>query len=173
MLGLVSKFIGFVTGFAMIALYWVAHHRIFRFLRNYDQKLLWLNFQFLLCIVLMPFSSGLFSSYAIVKAPFTIYIINLLLTALAQVRLSRYLANPAHHLIHPADAAPDLDWWRPLVPAAGSGLALPVALFIPSNSWLRSLTPFLLMLTIPFTKLYQRRLQAQHLQRAKRPRAEH
>ncbi len=167
MLGLISKFIGFVTGFAVIALYWVAHHRIFRFLRNYDQKLLWLNFQFLLCIVLMPFSSGLFSSYAIVKAPFTIYIINLLLTALAQVRLSRYLANPAHHLIHPADAThPDLDWWRPLVPAAGFGLALLVALFIPNNSWLRNLTPFLLMLTIPFTTLYQRRyrrLLAQHI----------
>jgi uncharacterized membrane protein len=60
---LIPKFIGFLVGFAVIAIYWTAHHRIFRFVRSYDQKLLWLNILFLLFIVLMPFSSGLFSSY--------------------------------------------------------------------------------------------------------------
>lgn len=158
MLWLIPKFIGFLTGFAVIALYWVAHHRIFRFLRNYDQKLLWLNLLFLLSIVLMPFSSGLFSSYATVKAPFTIYAINIILTALAQVVLTRYLRNPAHHLIYPPDAThPDLDWGRPLVTAAGFSLALLVIQFIPADTWVRNFTPFLFLLTIPFSRLYQRR----------------
>lgn len=155
---LIPKFIGFLTGFAVIALYWSAHHRIFRFLRNYDAKLLRLNFLFLLAIVLMPFSSGLFSSYATVKAPFTIYAINIILAALAQVTLTRYLANPAHHLIHPTDAThPDLDWWRPLVTATGFGVALLVIQFIPFTSWLRNFTPFLFLLTIPLSRLYKRR----------------
>ena len=168
-LWLIPKFIGFLVGFAVIAIYWTAHHRIFRFVRGYDQKLLWLNILFLLCIVLMPFSSGLFSSYPTVKAPFTIYSLNIILTALAQVCVTRYLLNPAHHLIHPAAAThPDLDWWRSLVPALGFAVALVVIQFIPSNNGLRNLTPFLFLLTIPFSRMYQRRyrrLQAQHAAR--------
>lgn len=155
---LIPKFMGFLTGFAVIALYWTAHHRTFRFLRNYDQKLVWLNMLFLLFIVLMPFSSGLFSSYAMSKAPFAIYSVNIILAALAQVGLMRYLANPAHHLIHPTDAThPDLDWWRPLVPAVGFGFTLLVMQFVPDNSWLSYFTPFLLLLTIPLSRLHRRR----------------
>lgn len=158
MVGLIPKFIGFLTGFAVIALYWMAHHRIFRFLRNYDGKILWLNVLFLLFIVLMPFSSGLFSSYATVRAPFTIYAVNIILAALAQVWLMRHLANPAHGLLYPADAThPDLDWWRPLVPAAGFLLTLVAAQFVPPNSWLNYFTPFLLLLIIPLSKLHRRR----------------
>ena len=166
MLRLVPKFIGFLTGFAVIALYWMAHHRIFRFLRNYNAKLLWLNLLFLLFIVLMPFSSGLFSSYATVKAPFTVYAANIVFAALAQVWLMRYLANPAHGLIYPGDAThPDLDWWRPLVPAAGFALTLLAMQLVPHTSWLSYFTPFLLLLTIPLSRLHQRRyrrLQALH-----------
>jgi uncharacterized membrane protein len=169
MVELIPKFVGFLVGFAVIAIYWTAHHRIFRFVRSYDQKLLWLNILFLLFIVLMPFSSGLFSSYPTVKAPFTIYALNIIVTALAQVCVTRYLLNPAHHLIHPTDAThPDLDWWRSLVPAAGFIVALIVVQFIPANNWLRNFTPFLFLLTIPFSRLYQRRyrrLQAQHAAR--------
>ncbi|MFD1467942.1 TMEM175 family protein [Hymenobacter caeli] len=163
---LIPKFIGFLTGFAVIALYWMAHHRIFRFLRNYDGKLLWLNTLFLLFIVLMPFSSGLFSSYATVRAPFAVYAANITLAALAQVWLMRYLANPAHGLIRPADAThPDLDWWRPLVPASGFLLALLVMQFVAHDSVLNYFTPFLLLVTIPLSRLHRhryRRLQALH-----------
>jgi uncharacterized membrane protein len=163
---LTPKFVGFLVGFAVIAIYWTAHHRIFRFVRSYDQKLLWLNILFLLFIVLMPFSSGLFSSYPTVKAPFTIYALNIIFTALAQISVTRYLLNPAHRLVHPSDINhPDLDWWRSLVPALGFAVALVVVQFIPANNWLRNFTPFLFLLTIPFSRLYQRRyrrLQAQH-----------
>lgn len=158
MLRLIPKFIGFLTGFAVIALYWMAHHRIFRFLRNYNAKLLWLNLLFLLSIVLMPFSSGLFSSYATVKAPFTVYAANIVLAALAQVWLMRYLAAPAHGLIYAADAThPDLDWWRPLVPAAGFVLTLLAMQLVPYTSWMSYFTPLLLLLTIPLSRLHQRR----------------
>ena len=158
MIELIPKFIGFLTGFAVIALYWVAHHRIFRFLRNYNQKLLWLNMLFLLCIVLMPFSSGLFSSYATAKAPFIVYAVNIILAALAQVWLMRYLANPAHGLIYPPDAThPDLDWWRPLVPAAGFAFTWLAMEFVPANTGWSYFTPFLLLLTIPLSRLHQRR----------------
>lgn len=155
---LVPKFMGFLIGFAIIAQYWTAHHRIFRFMRNYDNKLLWLNMLFLLFIVLMPFSSGLFSSYGIVRAAFILYAINIMLAGLAQVLLLRYLLAPAHALILPEDRThPDLDTWRPLVAVAGFGLATLVVLLLPNGSPLSLLIPFTSLLTLPFSWLHRRR----------------
>lgn len=155
---LVPKFMGFLIGFAIIAQYWTAHHRIFRFVRNYDTKLLWLNMLFLLFIVLMPFSSGLFSSFGIVRAAFIIYAINIMLAGLAQVLLLRYLLVPTHALILPEDRThPDLDTWRPLVAVAGFGLALLVVVLLPSHRPLSLLIPFTSLLTLPFSWLHRRR----------------
>lgn len=156
--GLLPKFIGFLVGFAIIAQYWTAHHRIFRFVRNYDNKLLWLNILFLLFIVLMPFSSGVFSSYAVVGAAFTIYAITIMLAGLAQVLLLRYLLNPAHRLILPEDRShPDLDTWRPLVAVAGFALALVVVQLLPSKGIWVLLIPFTALFVMPFSWLHRRR----------------
>ena len=155
---LVPKFIGFLIGFVIIAQYWTAHHRIFRFVRNYDTKLLWVNILFLLFIVLMPFSSGVFSSYAVVGAAFIIYAINIMLAGLAQVLLLRYLLNPAHQLILPEDRThPDLDTWRPLVAVAGFGLALLLVVAVPLPGAWRLLIPFTALLVMPFSWLHRRR----------------
>ncbi|RZL12154.1 MAG: DUF1211 domain-containing protein [Hymenobacter sp.] len=160
---LIPKFMGFLIGFAIIAQYWTAHHRIFRFVRNYDIKLLWLNMLFLLFIVLMPFSSGLFSSFGIVRAAFILYAINIMLAGLAQVLLLRYLLNPAHALILPGDRThPDLDTWRPLVAVAGFGLALIVVVLLPSHRPLSVLIPFTSLLTLPFSWLHRRRHMRLH-----------
>ena len=156
--GLLPKFMGFLVGFVIIAQYWTAHHRIFRFVRNYNTKLLWLNILFLLFIVLMPFSSGVFSSYGVVAAAFTIYAINIMLAGLAQVLLLRYLLNPAHQLILPEDRThPDLDTWRPLVAVAGFGLALVLVQLLPSRGIWIVLIPFSALLVMPFSWLHRRR----------------
>lgn len=156
--GLLPKFMGFLLGFIIIAQYWTAHHRIFRFVRNYDNKLLWLNILFLLFIILMPFSSGVFSSYGVVRAAFIIYAINIMLAGLAQVLLLRYLLNPAHGLILPEDRThPDLDTWRPMVAVSGFGLALVVVQLLPSRGIWIVLIPFTALLTLPFMWLHRRR----------------
>ena len=155
---LLPRFMGFLVGFAVIAQYWTAHHRIFRFVRNYDAKLLWLNMLFLLFIVLMPFSSGLFTSFGIVRAVFIIYAINIMLAGLAQVLLLRYLLVPAHQLMLPEDRThPDLDTWRPLVAVVGFGAALVAVLLLPSHGLLSLLIPFTSLLTLPLTWLHRRR----------------
>ena len=155
---LLPKFMGFLIGFAIIAQYWTAHHRIFRFVRNYDTRLLWLNILFLLFIVLMPFSSGLFSSYGIVRAAFIIYASNIMLAGLAQVLLLRYLLSPAHALMLPEDRThPDLDTWRPLVAVSGFALATLLVLVLPSHGQLTLLIPFTALLTLPFSWLHRRR----------------
>ena len=55
---LIPRFMGFIMSFFVIAIYWRSHHRLFSFLKSYDDRIIWLNFFFLFFIVLMPFSSS-------------------------------------------------------------------------------------------------------------------
>ena len=167
LLHLIPKFVGFVIGFGVIAQYWTAHHRIFRYLQAYDGKLLFINFLFLMSIVLMPFTLGLFSEYGTSKASFTLYAANIMLAGLAQVWLQRHLRNPQYRLIAPADAShPHLDLWRPMVAVGGFGLAVLVLIPIDENSPLLLYTSALPLLVLPFSWLHgrrHRRLLALHL----------
>jgi uncharacterized membrane protein len=102
---LVPKFIGFLISFFLIGQYWSVHHRIFGFVTRYDRKLLWKNLYFLLTIVIMPFTTGLYSEYTgtvmfekQLKVPMTIYAINIALTAFTNYRLWSYIANPKNNL---------------------------------------------------------------------------
>jgi len=158
MLELVLKFVGFFIGFFVIALFWLAHHRIFRFVRAYDAKLLKLNILFLLFIVVMPFSSSLFGAYATVRAAFVVYAITVMLAGLAQMALQRYLRDPAHRLVLPEDRAhPDLDLGRPLVPVLGFALATVVVSLLPDDIRWRLLIPLTPLLILPLSALQARR----------------
>jgi uncharacterized membrane protein len=61
-LGLWPAYLGYVVSFWVIALYWVAHHRCFRYIRKYDRRLIYLNFLFLMFIAFMPFPTRLLFS---------------------------------------------------------------------------------------------------------------
>jgi uncharacterized membrane protein len=61
-LGLWPKYLGYMVSFWVIALYWVAHHRCFRYIRKYDRRLIYLNFLFLMFIAFMPYPTALLFS---------------------------------------------------------------------------------------------------------------
>jgi len=58
-----TAFYGYAFAFVMIALWWVNHHRIFRFIERYDTTLIWLNLLLLLQIAVMPFVLNVFTTY--------------------------------------------------------------------------------------------------------------
>ena len=62
LLNLWPKFLGYFVSFWVIALYWVAHHRCFRYICKYDRRSIYLNFLFLMFIAFMPFPTGLLFS---------------------------------------------------------------------------------------------------------------
>ncbi|GAB3827526.1 TMEM175 family protein [Hymenobacter jeollabukensis] len=154
LLRLTPKFVGFFIGFFVIAIYWTAHHRIFRFLHRYDGRLIWLNILFLLSIVLMPFTSAYYSEYVNgVNVPFVVYCLSVSTTGLMQVLLQRYLRNPAHGLIDPRDAHhPDLDIVRPMV--APLAFVIGILLTFVAPWWVSRFAP---MLIWPLMTLYGRR----------------
>lgn len=97
---MIGKFIGFFISFFIIGLYWIIHHRMFGFVTNYSRKLLWLNLVFLMAIVLMPFSTGFYSEYAVrfLKVPVIVYVINIIFLGIMNYALWSYVANPKNQL---------------------------------------------------------------------------
>ncbi|MEO6151295.1 MAG: TMEM175 family protein [Mucilaginibacter sp.] len=95
---LIPKFIGFLVGFFVIGLYWVNHHQLFKHVVHYNSKLVWANLFLLFSIVIMPFSSALYSEYIFSIIPLGIYVINVSLTGLMHARLWFIVGNPKNKL---------------------------------------------------------------------------
>ena len=88
--GLVPKFIGFVMSFFIVGIMWIEHHRIFRFITNYDTGLLLRNLFFLLSISFVPFPTALFSEYFWSRTAFVLYAATFGVVALAKFWVWRY-----------------------------------------------------------------------------------
>lgn len=97
---LIPTFVGFLVSFMIIGLYWTVHHRLFGFIINYDQRLLWLNLIFLMAVALMPFSTGFYSHYVfkLFKSPVIVYVANICFLGLMNFILWKYVGNPKRKL---------------------------------------------------------------------------
>jgi uncharacterized membrane protein len=102
-LALSPKFLSYVISFLVIAIYWQAHHRVFRPIRSYDRTLLWLNFLFLMTISFLPFSTSLLGEYSEEQLSVVFYAATAAVASLLLVSISWY-ATAEHRLV-----APDLD----------------------------------------------------------------
>ncbi|HMK18089.1 MAG TPA: TMEM175 family protein [Chitinophagaceae bacterium] len=97
---LIPKFVGFLVSFLLIGQYWIVHHRMFSFVINFTDRLIWLNILFLFAIALMPFSTGFYSEYVLrgVVTPVIFYTGNIALLGLANFLMWRYLSNQKNNL---------------------------------------------------------------------------
>ncbi len=60
----IPKFLYFLLTFLITWAYWTKHHKIFRFIKRYDDVLIRLNMFFLLFIVLMPFITKVINEHS-------------------------------------------------------------------------------------------------------------
>lgn len=100
LLSIIPRFIGFIVSFFVIGLYWMAHHRLFKFVVHINQKLLTTNLLFLLPIVIMPFSTVFLSEYYSpeLHTPLVVYTINICFTGIGSYRLWKVVASPKYKL---------------------------------------------------------------------------
>jgi len=98
LLQMIPEFFGFLLSFAVIGQFWTNHHRLFGFVNNYNNGLLWLNLHMLFWIVLVPFTSGLNSQHGDLNIVWQIYSFNLFMIGLSLYFLYRYIGNPKHKL---------------------------------------------------------------------------
>jgi uncharacterized membrane protein len=130
-----SKFIAYVVSFYVISNYWLAHHRVFRYVKKYDSRLIQLNLLFLLFITLVPFFTQLISSYGSLEAAEDIFYIS---QAFGGVLLTLLWIHASRDfLLIEEDTPKALIRWvtvRGLVSPAVFLAAAVVALFVPGYS---------------------------------------
>jgi uncharacterized membrane protein len=102
-LDLGPKFLSYVISFLVLAIYWQAHHRVFKPIRGYDRTLVWLNFLFLMSVAFLPFPTSLLGKFSEEQISVVIYAAN---AALASIFLGSifWYATAGHRLV-----AADLD----------------------------------------------------------------
>jgi uncharacterized membrane protein len=63
-LGLGPKYLSYLISFLVLAVYWQAHHRVFKPITGYDGTLVWLNILFLMAVAFLPFLPHFWASTA-------------------------------------------------------------------------------------------------------------
>ncbi len=95
LLTLQPSFMGFVLSFLVVGALWVAHHRVFGMLVDYDPSIMWPNMLSLMTVAFMPFATALMSSNPGARVPEAFYASTLLAAGLLQfVLFARALRPP-------------------------------------------------------------------------------
>ncbi|MBC6111635.1 TMEM175 family protein [Pedobacter fastidiosus] len=151
LLGLLPKFLGFIISFFVIAIYWRSHHRLFSFIKDYDDKLIWLNFFFLFTIILMPFSSAYYSDNTMFSLPFWFYSANIALTGVLNYAMLAYIIKHKGRISDGFDdlKARQLARWRTMIVPAIFLLGAIVDALLPSEHNMNMLSRFTPMLIWP------------------------
>ncbi|HYA54123.1 MAG TPA: TMEM175 family protein [Thermoplasmata archaeon] len=117
-----QKFASYVFAFAMISIWWMVHHRTFRYIERYDFVLMWLNMIVLLEVAVMPFVLQLFAQYSGTQVAVALFAFMQMATGLTINALWRYAAR-GHRLIDPKLSTEEIRYFanRGLWPALAFG----------------------------------------------------
>jgi uncharacterized membrane protein len=154
---LIPKFVGFLFSFLLVGFYWTIHHRMFGFVVAYTPKLTWLNLGFLLSIVLMPFSTGLYGEYSTpgsmgLKTPLIVYNANICFTGIMNYWLWSYVARPEKKLaVFPDRAFVQFAKTRALIVPLIFCLSIPTAFLDP---YVARHVPVLIPVVMRLLRLY-------------------
>lgn len=94
----IPKLVSFLFSFAMIAMYWTKHHQVFGYVTKFSGRLVFLNFLFILGIVVIPYTTAVYSEYsesqyAFLLTPFLFYTLNIIVCSLSLFFLWNYVGN--------------------------------------------------------------------------------
>jgi uncharacterized membrane protein len=73
--------LAYAISFAVLAKYWLAHHRFFSALERFDGRLMGLNLLYLAFIALVPFTSQVLGDYSSQTVSVVLYAINMILVS--------------------------------------------------------------------------------------------
>jgi uncharacterized membrane protein len=138
---LVPKIGGYVASFLVVGSYWAKHHKLFSWVRRYDERLLWPSLQLLLLVSFLPFPTAFFSEYMPFRSPLILYAVSLGLLGLASFRLAR-VALSVPGLLDPAVRREEAIW----LCRSTLGPSVMCALAIGLSFWSLSLARWALVL---------------------------
>ena len=98
----IPRITGFAISFVVIAFFWFAHHRIFRYVTALDPPLIALNFAFLAMIAFLPYPTDLLSASTTTRASVIFYATCCALAGLAEAAFWVYATRSPACLTSPA-----------------------------------------------------------------------
>ena len=131
-LDLWPRVVAYILSFLVVGLFWMAHHRIFHYIRRFDTRLIWLNLLFLMTIAFLPVPTALLSAYGDQPIGAMAYACVVALAALIELTFWRY-ASDGHRLIDPTLDAVTIraTSYRALLTIVVFGASIIVAYFSP------------------------------------------
>jgi uncharacterized membrane protein len=123
-----GKFIAYLISFWVIALFWLAHHRLFRVVRRYDYGVLLLNLLVLFCIAFLPYPSAILGDHGTDVAATVFYALCVAATGAAFTALSWYVVMHRAFTVPLPRPTARLYVLRVLIVPAVFLLSIPVAL---------------------------------------------
>jgi len=100
LLGVLPMLFSFAFSFFLVGIYWYAHHRIYRHIRNWDGTLVAHNFHFLFWIALLPFAVMVMGRFGGLRGAVIVYAVIQFMVGIAQWMLWRH-ATVGHRLVDP------------------------------------------------------------------------
>jgi uncharacterized membrane protein len=92
------KILSFGISFIILAIYWMAHHRQFHYIKHLDRTLIWINIIFLMAACLLPFSTSLLGGYREQEISILVYGGNSIIIALL-LYIQWWYATRNHKLV--------------------------------------------------------------------------
>ncbi|MBX4198547.1 DUF1211 domain-containing protein [Candidatus Parcubacteria bacterium] len=71
----------YIVSFAIIGIFWVGHHLMFKQIKRVDRPFLWLNVLFLMCISFIPFPASVIGTYPTDRSAVILYGVTLCLAS--------------------------------------------------------------------------------------------
>jgi uncharacterized membrane protein len=118
-----TDYLAFLISFTVIATYWRAHHRLFRYLAKLDRAIILLDMGWLLMIVIEPFATRVLSGAGGFGVRFSFYAVVQVITMLISLAMGRHVTT--HNLQRPQAPAAT-------TPEAEIGVLVVMALFAVS-----------------------------------------
>jgi uncharacterized membrane protein len=88
----IPNLIGFTVSFLVTALFWRAHLQLCSYAKSIDNRFLWLNIGILFFVVLLPFTTAVYSSYAYLSnVAFGLYCVNIAIIGFFVYVLARHV----------------------------------------------------------------------------------
>jgi uncharacterized membrane protein len=92
---LLPRLLSFLLSFAIVGVYWVAHHTMFRVMQGAGRLLLWLNNLVLLTISLVPASAAILGSHG--RSPIATMLYGLNIACVGGAMLALWSYTAVHH----------------------------------------------------------------------------
>lgn len=122
--------LSYAVSYLFIAIIWMNHHHLLRFVRHADPQLLWLNFLHLFAVSLLPFATAWMADSRLAATPVAVYAAVFVAVDLAYLAFERAVIRQADLCEFPLRAK-RLARRRTMVTVTIFASAIPAALVVP------------------------------------------